>query len=214
MESWKRHDSSGNLLKHPQNSHKQKYHCMLHIPGPPPEGFVRKPRWELVPENLDAFPQEETGPPELALKKSFEELALEKIKGPVDRVPAPRQMKVDLTAKVTMQKECLEAIKRAKEKMKKTKKKTATNWKKCLITNGMISSTKKNLMKYLRVKPKEKMKLATLMWCKRQIFEPSNKWRWYCWWMVYRHIQQFEVYYTIYWESRETIFRGCWWIVC
>ena len=124
MESWKRHDSSGNLLKHPQNSHKQKYHCMLHIPGPPPEGFVRKPRWELVPENLDAFPQEETGPPELALKKSFEELALEKIKGPVDRVPAPRQMKVDLTAKVTMQKECLEAIKRAKEKMKKTKKKT------------------------------------------------------------------------------------------
>ena len=71
-----------------------------------------------------------------------------------------------------------------------------------------------NLMKYLRVKPKEKMKLATLMWCKRQIFEPCNKWRWYCWWMVYRHIQQFEVYYTIYWESRETIFRGCWWIVC
>ena len=26
---------------------------MLHIPLPPPEGFVRKPRWELVPENLD-----------------------------------------------------------------------------------------------------------------------------------------------------------------
>lgn len=109
-------------MKHPQNSHKQKYHCMLHIPGPPPEGFVRKPRWVLVPENLDAFPQEQTAPPELALKKSSEELALEKIKGPVDRVPPPRQMKVDLTAKVIMQKECLEAIKRAKEKMKKTKK--------------------------------------------------------------------------------------------
>lgn len=50
-----------------------------------------------------------------------------------------------------------------REDEKKQKKDTATNRKKCLITNGMISSTKKNLMKYLRVKPKEKMKLATLM---------------------------------------------------
>ena len=83
-----------------------------------------KPRWELVPENLDAFPQEETTPPELALKKSFEELALEKIKGPADRVPAPRRMKVDLTAKIITQKEYLEAIKRVEEKKKKTTKKT------------------------------------------------------------------------------------------
>ena len=50
-----------------------------------------------------------------------------------------------------------------REDEKNQKKDTATNRKKCLITNGMISSTKKNLMKYLRVKPKEKMKLATLM---------------------------------------------------
>ena len=61
-------------------------------------GFVRKPRWEPVPHNLNAFPQEETAPPEPALKKSFEELALEKVKGPTDRAPAPRRMKVDLTA--------------------------------------------------------------------------------------------------------------------
>ena len=32
-----------------------------------------------MPENLDTFPQEETPPSEPALKKSFEELALEKI---------------------------------------------------------------------------------------------------------------------------------------
>ena len=50
-------------------------HCTLPIPGPPPKGFVWKPWWEFVPENLNAFPQEETAPPELALKKSFEELA-------------------------------------------------------------------------------------------------------------------------------------------
>ena len=81
-----------------------------------------KPRWELVPENLNAFPQEETAPPEPALKKSFEELALEKIKGPTDWAPAPRRMKVDLTAKVIMQKEYLEVIKRAEEKKKVTKK--------------------------------------------------------------------------------------------
>ena len=52
-------------------------HCTLLIPGPPPKGFVWKPRWELVPENLDTFPQEKTAPPEPTLKKSFEELALE-----------------------------------------------------------------------------------------------------------------------------------------
>ena len=75
-----------------------------------------------MPENLNAFPQQETSLPELALKKSFEELALEKINGPTDRAPAPRQMKVNLTAKVIMQKEYLEAIKRAEEKKKITKK--------------------------------------------------------------------------------------------
>ena len=85
-----------------------------------------KPRWELVPENLNAFPQEETAQPEPALKKSFEELALEKIKGPTDRVPAPRRRKVVLTAKVISQKEYLEAIKRVEEKKKKITKKTAT----------------------------------------------------------------------------------------
>ena len=79
-----------------------------------------------MPENLNAFPQEETAQPELALKKSFEELALEKIKGPTDRVPAPRRRKVVLTAKVISQKEYLEPIKRAEEKKKKITKKTAT----------------------------------------------------------------------------------------
>ena len=58
-----------------------------------------------MPENLNAFPQEETAPPEPGLKKSFEELALEKIKGPINRAPAPRRIKVDLTAKVITQKE-------------------------------------------------------------------------------------------------------------
>ena len=55
-------------------------HCTLPIPGPTPKGFVWKPRWKLVPENLNGFPQDETAPPEPALKKSFEELPLEKIK--------------------------------------------------------------------------------------------------------------------------------------
>ena len=97
-------------------------HYTLPIPGPPPKGFVWKPRWELVPENLNAFPQEETAPPEPALKKSFEELSLEKIKGPTDRAPAPRRMKVDLTAKIITIKECLDAIERAEGKKKLTKK--------------------------------------------------------------------------------------------
>ena len=78
----------------------------------------------LSSKNLNAFPQEETAPSEPALKKSFEGLALEKIKEPTYRAPAPRRMKVDLTAKVIMQKEYLEAIKRAEEKKKKTTKKT------------------------------------------------------------------------------------------
>ena len=77
-----------------------------------------------MPENLNVFSQEETAPPEPALTKSFEELALKKIKGPTDKAPAPRRMKVDLTAKVIMQKEYLQAIKRAEEKKKKITKKT------------------------------------------------------------------------------------------
>ena len=46
-------------------------HCTLPIPGPPPKGFVWKPSWELVPENLNAFLEEETAPPELALKNNL-----------------------------------------------------------------------------------------------------------------------------------------------
>ena len=83
-----------------------------------PRSYVKK----LKQWNNDAFPQEETAPPEPVLKKSFEELALEKIKGPTNRAPAPRQMKVDLTAKVITQKEYLEVTKRAEEKKKITKK--------------------------------------------------------------------------------------------
>ena len=137
-------------------------HWTSSIPGPLPKGFVWKRRWELVPENLNVFSQEETAPPEPTLTKSFEELALKKIKGPTDKAPAPRRMKIDLTAKVIMQKEYLQAIKRAEEKKKKEQKRHSYR-KKSLTTNAMISSTTKKLMNYLRVKRKVKMKLATLM---------------------------------------------------
>ena len=55
---------------------------MLTILEPPPKGFVWKP--------LDTFPHEETPPPEPSHKKLFQELALEKIKGPANKAPAPR----------------------------------------------------------------------------------------------------------------------------
>ena len=56
--------------------------------------------------------------------KNWQASFRKKIKGSFNRAPAPRQMKVDLTAKVITQKEYLEAIKRAEEKKKK--KDTAT----------------------------------------------------------------------------------------
>ena len=80
----------------------------------------------LSSKNLNAFPQEETAPSELALKKSFEGLALEKIKGPTYRAPAPRRMKVDLTAKVIMQKRILRGNKKSRREEEKNNKKDTT----------------------------------------------------------------------------------------
>ena len=75
--------------------------------------------------------------------KNWQASFRKKIKGPFNRAPAPRQVKVDLTAKVFTQKEYLEAIKRAEEKKKK---KRHSYQKKFLTMNAMISSALKKLI--------------------------------------------------------------------
>ena len=162
-------------------------YCMLPIPGPPSKGFVWKPRLVLVPENLDTSPQEETPPPEPALKKSFEELVLEKIKGTAHMAPTLRLIKANLTTKVIMQKEYLEAIKRAEEKKKKTKKTQLPKEVSDNECDDFFNNQDVNELSESETESEDEISNMNVIQ-KKFLNSPTSK-DIYCWWMVCRYIQ-------------------------
>ena len=80
------------------------------IPKPAPPGFQWHPKWELLPEIV--------ADPEPSTNKSFEELLLDKTKGPTEK-PKVKRMKVDLMAKLVSHTTYIKALELRENESKK-----------------------------------------------------------------------------------------------
>ena len=146
------------------------------VPGPAPPGYSWVPSWSCQPVGNETLPtcasESANKSAEGSANRSFEELILEKMKGPVVK-PKKQRRKIDLMTKVITNDEYLQTIRQKEEPPKKKKK---TPRQKVAVTEKQAAP---DLQEHLDSKPDEETTsdnaMAVTEMEKAVLFPPSSK---------------------------------------